>query len=292
MSIIPSIEVAGKQVSISRLGFGCARMFGGSEAGASARLIETALECGIRHFDTAPSYGGGRSEQVLGEVLRGVSGVTFASKIGIPRPALSAVSLRSRWYRRIVRPALAKAPVIKQSFLAFKSRSAAAVKKTAVIVPQIKLEAESVARELEITLSLLRRDRLDLYLLHEPENIVIDADLLNVFVDLRRQGLIQAFGCAFGGTASVWPEQIDIVQSMYSPTQERSLVTTPTRIFHGVMRQTNYNSLCNATLQGPRALASAMKLQPRSVFLFSASSSGQIRGVMTALEEEGILCAS
>ena len=34
------------------------------------RLLETARELGIRHFDTAESYGNGRAEQLIGQAFR------------------------------------------------------------------------------------------------------------------------------------------------------------------------------------------------------------------------------
>lgn len=38
---------------------------------AAIRLVHTALDAGCNFFDTAPGYGGGRSEQLLGEALKG-----------------------------------------------------------------------------------------------------------------------------------------------------------------------------------------------------------------------------
>jgi aryl-alcohol dehydrogenase-like predicted oxidoreductase len=296
MSVIPSIEVSGTHVRINRLGFGCARLFGGSETRASARLIETALDCGIRHFDTAPSYGDGCSEQVLGEVLRGVADVTLASKIGIPRPAGPAGSWRGRWYRRYVRPALAQAPGLKRRLLSFAARSRAgtpvAASTASTPAPLSRIDPGSVARELEITLSRLRREALDLYLLHEPECIAVDADLLAAFADLRRQGLIRAFGCAFGGAPAAWPPDIDLVQSHYFASQAPLPAAGPARIFHGVMRQSVHEASGGDPAQGPRALAVALRRYPRAAFLFSASTPGQIREVMVVLQREGVLCGS
>jgi D-threo-aldose 1-dehydrogenase len=44
--------------------------------------LETALDLGIRYFDTAPYYGFGLSEQRAGEVLRGQPGVVVSTKVG------------------------------------------------------------------------------------------------------------------------------------------------------------------------------------------------------------------
>jgi len=59
-------------LTVSALGFGCGAVGGLMVRGAAAeqrRAIARAIEAGIRYFDTAPSYGDGRSEENLGRVL-------------------------------------------------------------------------------------------------------------------------------------------------------------------------------------------------------------------------------
>src|SRR5919198_5174504 len=57
---------------VSALGFGCGAIGGLMVKGDPAeqrRSIARAIEAGITYFDTAPSYGDGRSEENLGRVL-------------------------------------------------------------------------------------------------------------------------------------------------------------------------------------------------------------------------------
>ncbi|MER3406768.1 MAG: aldo/keto reductase, partial [Chloroflexota bacterium] len=59
-------------LQVSALGFGCGSIGGLMVRGDPAeqrRAIELAIDGGIRYFDTAPSYGDGRSEENLGRVL-------------------------------------------------------------------------------------------------------------------------------------------------------------------------------------------------------------------------------
>ena len=51
--------------ALERIGFGCSHITGGFEARANLRLLRLAYDHGIRHFDTAPMYGHGTSEEVL-----------------------------------------------------------------------------------------------------------------------------------------------------------------------------------------------------------------------------------
>jgi hypothetical protein len=65
-----------------KIGFGCGRLRGGFEESHSRRLVDAALACGIRYFDTAPAYG--ESERILGAGLRGLRDqVQLCSKVGL-----------------------------------------------------------------------------------------------------------------------------------------------------------------------------------------------------------------
>ena len=78
--------LAGREVF--PIGLGCMNLshaYGVPPSPADARaLLETALELGIEHFDTAALYGFGRNEELLGEVLAPVRKRIFlASKCGM-----------------------------------------------------------------------------------------------------------------------------------------------------------------------------------------------------------------
>jgi len=61
-------------------------MWGGTDDEVSIRTIHAALDQGINLIDTAPIYGQGRSEEIVGEALRQHGrreGVILATKVGI-----------------------------------------------------------------------------------------------------------------------------------------------------------------------------------------------------------------
>src|SRR3954467_12413498 len=74
-------------LSVSRLCLG-AMMFGGpTDAAISERLIARAAEAGINVLDTADTYNGGRSEEVVGAAIAGnrhawVVATKIANKVG------------------------------------------------------------------------------------------------------------------------------------------------------------------------------------------------------------------
>ena len=73
-------------LEVSEIGFGAWGIGGGWWAGAndeeSLKSMRTALELGVNFFDTAPNYGDGRSEQLVGKAIRGWSGQAYmATKV-------------------------------------------------------------------------------------------------------------------------------------------------------------------------------------------------------------------
>lgn len=83
------------QISKNRLGMGCWAIggtffdgetqlgFEGTEDAQSIASIHAAYEAGVTLFDTAPVYGAGHSERLLGQALKGKSDATISTKIGL-----------------------------------------------------------------------------------------------------------------------------------------------------------------------------------------------------------------
>ena len=76
----------GKVLPGSAIALGCMRM-ADLDAAAADRVVHTALDNGIDFFDHADIYGGGRSEEIFGRVLKNNPGlrdrITLQSKCGI-----------------------------------------------------------------------------------------------------------------------------------------------------------------------------------------------------------------
>jgi aryl-alcohol dehydrogenase-like predicted oxidoreductase len=68
-----TVAIGGTSVAVSRIGLGTwaigGWMWGGTDEQQSIRTIHEALDRGITLFDTAPVYGFGRSEEILGAAL-------------------------------------------------------------------------------------------------------------------------------------------------------------------------------------------------------------------------------
>jgi aryl-alcohol dehydrogenase-like predicted oxidoreductase len=83
-------SIAGTSLAVSRVGLGTwaigGWMWGGTEEEESVKTIHTAVERGINLIDTAPAYGFGRSEEIVGQAIteRSLrSQVVIATKTGL-----------------------------------------------------------------------------------------------------------------------------------------------------------------------------------------------------------------
>jgi len=276
--MIERVRVAESQTAISKIGFGCAPIYAGSEMRTSAHLIEAALSAGVKHFDTAPVYGGGESEDVLGQVLNGVDGVTVTTKVGIERPNSPAAQQRAATvaYRRFVRPLLSHMPGVKSQLV--KLRAGMRDNAPAPVVPRRKLHRAFIRSELAESLKRLKRDYVDLYLVHDPDQFDLDDEALETFIALKREGVIGAFGLAYSRSVSETPDFGTVIQSQYRNEEPSQAANNKTRIFHGVLRH-GWRNDSRSKVDG--YVANALK-DPNVCIIFWASSARHIRQVTAA----------
>src|SRR3981189_834172 len=84
------IEIPHTSIRVSRIALGTwamgGWMWGGSDENDAVRTIHTALDNGINLIDTAPVYGFGRSEEIVGKALAAGgrrSRTVIATKVGL-----------------------------------------------------------------------------------------------------------------------------------------------------------------------------------------------------------------
>lgn len=178
------INIANTSRQTMQLGFGCAYLLP-----ETARLLDVAYDAGIQHFDVARGYGRGLTEGVLGKFLqRRGANVTITSKYGI-RPAFNASFLGP--VRSLLRPIvrkLRKVSSVDQPLSNFVKNDKAA------------FTAEEAEASLHQSLRYLRRDHIELFLMHEATADDLRDEKLLAFLDRSvASGKIGAFGV--GGDA-------------------------------------------------------------------------------------------
>jgi len=155
------------EIGSVRLGFGCANLPARSEA-----LLETALDAGIAHFDTARMYDHGAAEGALGAVAQRRRGeMIIVSKAGIAPPGLAG---------RALKRALGAIPAL-----------------AAAGEPRFgQFTHAQVMRSVETSLRELKTDYLDALLLHEVAPADITDELKRTLEELVRQGKARRTGIA------------------------------------------------------------------------------------------------
>jgi aryl-alcohol dehydrogenase-like predicted oxidoreductase len=105
-----SITISGTNLQASRVGLGTwaigGWMWGGSDEQESIRTIHAALEKGINVIDTAPAYGFGRAEEIVGKAVAAYGQrdkVVLATKAGLEWRAGEVIrnATRARLFREI-----------------------------------------------------------------------------------------------------------------------------------------------------------------------------------------------
>jgi aryl-alcohol dehydrogenase-like predicted oxidoreductase len=153
-------------LKVSRLGLGCGNFggigsapafFGMGEGEAEAfALMDRAWDAGINFFDTGNAYGGGRSETYIG-----------------------------RWLKQ-------KGAHVRDQLLLG----------TKVFYPvgdgpnDRGLSRRHILQQVDASLRRLQTDRLDMYLIHEPDPTTPLDETLRAFDDLQRQGKVLYFGAS------------------------------------------------------------------------------------------------
>ncbi|MEH1163854.1 aldo/keto reductase [Micromonospora sp. CPCC 205539] len=161
-------------VPVTALGFGAAsvgNLYRAVDDATADRAVDAAWQAGIRYFDTAPHYGLGLSERRLGAALadRPRDGFTVSTKVGrllVPTPDSAHRS------------------------------DEAGFDVPADHTRRWDFSADGVRRSLESSLARLRLDRIDVVLIHDPDEHWRPAveEAYPALHDLRAQGVVGAIG--------------------------------------------------------------------------------------------------
>lgn len=206
MSRLLSLEATQPVPLSPGIAFGCASLGTDLDWQDSVRLVEAALSAGFRHFDTAPPYGGGRSERILGEVLfQCRREVTLVSKVGICHPRSEGVF---HAVRRLSRP-------IKRLFPSIWSQAARGAR--ASVSASAQFGVTQVAASVAESMRRLRTEYLDGLLLHEVSADALADELAELLDGYIRDRRICALGTGTGLRESLacqsrWPQRLHWVQ--------------------------------------------------------------------------------
>lgn len=219
----------------TEVAFGCGGIGGATPRRRSHALIEAAWEAGIRHFDVAPSYGFGQAEALLASILTDINArdATITTKVGIGRGR--APSKTRQLIQATARIALSPFPKIRRR-LGDRARAAQ---------PRSQFAPIDVRASVEQSLRALRRDHIDILLMHELVPSDLSDELLRTLEELIAGGLIGEVGAGsrrdvMEGLAAMLPPIFKVMQTEWSPRRSPvPLRPGQRRNFHGVLRAAN-----------------------------------------------------
>ena len=260
----------------SRIGLGCGRLVGRSSQRDSAKVVEAALDLGIRYFDVAPSYGLGTAEEVLGAVIGNASEVVIATKVGVPRPVYSE---RVNVARKLARSVLGRLPALKGL-----ARRAVGNLQSSEDRPRYDFSNSGIRASLEVSLKKLRRGSADVLLAHEPHPLDLCEEVAARFEALRAEGLIKAFGVGIGAAGDRWARFGSIWQSCWPGPAARNYEHDVEYIWHGAIRTLHRGPSMS---EGPSPAAMVRQVlgeSPTSILLVSASTPARLRDLLGAID--------
>jgi D-threo-aldose 1-dehydrogenase len=172
---LPSRRVGTTNVHVTDLGFGCApigNLYSEVDDATAFDAVDAAWDAGIRYFDTAPHYGLGLSERRLGRALAGRprDEYVLSTKVGrllVPNPNPTGSDLGVGLF--------AVADTVTRRF---------------------DFSGDGIRRSLDSSLERLGVDRVDIVLIHDPDEHLDQAidEAVPALAELREQGVISAVG--------------------------------------------------------------------------------------------------
>lgn len=177
-------------IGLGTWAIGGGEWWGDSDEQKSIETIRAAVDAGITLVDTAPCYGFGQSEKVVGKALKGIRDkVILSTKCGL-------------WWHD------------ERGSLAFE-QAGLTVRKC--------LDADTIKREIELSLTRLDTDYIDVYFTHWqsiPPYITPIEETMNCLMDLKRQGLIKCIGASNVSKEHIDEYlkygELDVIQEKYS----------------------------------------------------------------------------
>ncbi|PSH58955.1 aldo/keto reductase [Phyllobacterium sophorae] len=184
-------QIGRSGISASAVGLGTwaigGWMWGGTDEQMSTRAIEASIDAGVSLIDTAPAYGLGRSEEIVGKAIRGKRDkVVIATKCGL------------NWHSG------------KGNH--FFDQDGKAVNRY--------LGADGIAHEIEQSLRRLGTDHIDLYITHWQDPTAPIVETMAALERVQAAGKIRAIGASNLSSGDldqyVGSGQLDAIQERYS----------------------------------------------------------------------------
>jgi D-threo-aldose 1-dehydrogenase len=268
----------------SRVGFGTASLHHILDLRAKLKLLNTAYDSGIRYFDTAPLYGHGEAEKVLGQFVRGnrsQSTLVCATKVGLVPNVLIEKDPKLLLYYIALRKITTSTRLLKSSFWQ----------------PNRDYSSQYLVNRVESSLRKMGLDCLDIVLLHEPtmRDLEETENITEAVLSLKKRGLVRAFGISSQIAPSqsfkrALPDIADIIQ-IEMPLQpndsdEKWIAENADATFGHFRVLNSAKSAGSSDDRLRNAVARAVQLNPSGTILFSSTKNDHVESIVAAIAVE------
>ena len=168
----------------STLGFGCVSLTQHTFLRDAQNILEKAFDEGITHFDTAPVYGNGFSEKILGSFIKNKrSRVTITTKCGLGNFNQPTINLKIALLLNAIKNKL-------------RNKTANAENFQPTLLPFRSIDINYVKHHLKKSLQNLQTEFIDYYLLHEAVPAFLTPDASDFLNEQKQKGIIGEVGVA------------------------------------------------------------------------------------------------
>lgn len=199
-----------KESLTDKVGFGGGKLSVMPTLNAALYILDAAFDSGIKYFDTAPLYGSGYSEKIIGKFsVKKRNQILISTKGGLSPSQFynlpASIALPLNYLKRKIKNI--KSP---QSNL------------NPTTLPYRLITKEYIKASFQNSLRNLRTDYIDYYLLHEAIPSFLESEAIDYLVELKSKGYISKLGLAASyinylalqkDTLALW----DVLQYEYLP---------------------------------------------------------------------------
>ena len=269
---------------IDNIGLGCVSLSTLPFEKTALKILNTAFEAGITHFDTAPLYGNGYSEKIVGKFLKTKRNkISITTKFGLspknPKqiPVWMALPLNS------IKKKLYPIPNNYNSFQA------------PVLIDYRKIDLSDIQNSFENSVKNLQVKYIDYYFLHEGLPFFLTDEAMKYLEILKKNGDVGNVGIA---TSQINIKQLkadncdfwDILQyengSSYHPDDLINIYPNQRHFYHSIFKSSAANNIkpdYKNNING-MLLARSIYNNPKGKVLFGTSNINHLNINLKALD--------
>jgi aryl-alcohol dehydrogenase-like predicted oxidoreductase len=253
--------------AINQIGFGGASLTSLFSLRESLRLLNQAFDSGITHFDTAPLYGRGYSEIILGKFAREKrTKISITTKFGLGGFSDTRFPISLAMPLNYLKKKLLKSVDQKLE-----------IGGHLIEIPKRLITKQEVENSFKLSISRLKTDFLDYYLLHEGIPFMLTDEAQQFLLLLIQKGWVKKIGLA---TNSNIIRSLDancltnwsVLQYEFNEYYEDSLIEKhpdKLHIHHSCLKNLSSSKQEHVYLNAGDILALAAKQNPCGKILFS-----------------------